>query len=563
MRRIDWLAVTVLLLFAASLRILGISYGRLDPEYFPSYVPFGMVHEQLPVQPDEFFNVAIPVNMIMRNRRNPEFFNYPSFIINSNYILYQLTNAIDGWTLEQRNDRSLRAFADYPLYVFSRMYSVVGAMLQVACAYAIAKLVAGRYAGLCAGLLVAVSVTLVQHAHYIKPGSLATAWMMLTAWLCIAALYARRSRQRAVLYVLAGIATGLAATTRYNALAVAPLTLATGCILLYRIRTMSMLSSIALAWALAPIVFFVCSPYILRDFEHFSRDLNYIVNQYVTPGGDVPAYFLVDAWTGMFLVLLQIPLSSLGLPAAISAGLALVGHARGIGAGTLFRWNSIALAVLLFAAVIALYALVALRTIRPGHTDHHLMLILPFVAVLSAIGADWLARILKTPKRINLSLVALILVIQPLILSVQVVRMFKQPDTRSLMLEWIHMHIPSGSRFFLNGSYNVPLDEALFPSVQQFSAYVEPLPDGDDHDYMIYSDALAFDILRSQIIVPAEIAQQQRDYLARLDQTYRRIAAIRRPEWVGAVPMMNMAAFWHNPTLILYCLNQASCENHR
>ena len=34
MRPIDWIAVTILLLFAAGLRIIGISYGRLDPDFF-------------------------------------------------------------------------------------------------------------------------------------------------------------------------------------------------------------------------------------------------------------------------------------------------------------------------------------------------------------------------------------------------------------------------------------------------------------------------------------------------------------------------------------------------
>ena len=54
MRRIDWLAATVLLLFAAGLRIIGISFGQPNPDYFPSYAPYGMVHEQLPVHSDEF-----------------------------------------------------------------------------------------------------------------------------------------------------------------------------------------------------------------------------------------------------------------------------------------------------------------------------------------------------------------------------------------------------------------------------------------------------------------------------------------------------------------------------
>ncbi|MDE2859292.1 MAG: hypothetical protein OXN94_15720, partial [Chloroflexota bacterium] len=63
MQRIDYLAVTILLLFAAGLRIVGIDYGWLEPEYFPSYAPYGMAHEQLPVNPDSFHNVAIPVEM--------------------------------------------------------------------------------------------------------------------------------------------------------------------------------------------------------------------------------------------------------------------------------------------------------------------------------------------------------------------------------------------------------------------------------------------------------------------------------------------------------------------
>ena len=56
MRPIDWIAVTALLLFAAGLRMIGISYGQLNPDYFPSTAPLGMVHEQAPIQPDEFFN---------------------------------------------------------------------------------------------------------------------------------------------------------------------------------------------------------------------------------------------------------------------------------------------------------------------------------------------------------------------------------------------------------------------------------------------------------------------------------------------------------------------------
>ena len=236
MRRIDWLAVTVMLLFAAGLRIVGISYGELDPEYFPSYVPYHMVHEQLPIQPDEYLSVANPVNMALRNRLNPDFYEYPSLIMNANFVLFHLTGALDGLSINDRAGRSLRAFADFSLYVMSRAYSVFGGMLSVACAYAISRMVAGRYAALCAGLLITTSYTLVQHAHYIKPGSLAAGWMMLATWACIASLYSRRTLTRQRLYILAGIVTGLAATTRYNAIAVGFIVFFTGLVLLHRYR---------------------------------------------------------------------------------------------------------------------------------------------------------------------------------------------------------------------------------------------------------------------------------------------------------------------------------------
>ena len=559
MRPIDWAAVTALLLFAAGLRIIGISYGQPNPDYFPSTAPFDMVHEQLPIQPDEFFNVSIPVSMALRNRLNPEFFNYPSFIINTNFVMLHLTGALENLSLADREGYSLRAYAGFPLYVMSRMYSVYGGLLMVACAYAISRLTAGRYAALCAGLLTAVAYTLVQHAHYIKPGSLATGWMMLAAWACIASLYTCRPRARHRLYLLAGVLTGLAATTRYNAAAVALLLMLVGLILLYRHRSRQMRRMIGLAWLAAPLIFFLGSPYILRDFEHFWHDFRRIVSEYTTTGADVPAYFLVDHWAGLGYMLAYTALFAIGIPAFIAMGLAVIAGWQRRPRGRFLRQNSPLLYVALVGLMVLAYALVALRTIRPGHSDNLLMLILPFMALLSAMGANWLADALPLPNRFLMPIVALALIIQPLVLSVQVVKMFTQQDTRHIMLEWINVHIPRGARVFLNGPYNVPLDAALYPNDSQFRVYAPTLPDGKDYDYMIYSDALAFDVLRSEMIVTPDVLQQQRDYLKRLDANFKRIAEIQRPVWTGSESMLNMAPYWHNPTLILYCLNRQSC----
>ena len=80
---------------------------------------------------------------------------------------------------------------------------------------------------------------------------------------------------------------------------------------------------------------------------------------------------------------------------------------------------------------------------------------------------------------------------------------------------------------------------------------------------MIYSDAVAFDLLRSEWVVPAEIIGQQHEYLALLDESFSRVAEVHRPTWIGSDAIMYSASYWHNPSLILYCLNLASCENLR
>ena len=556
MRRIDWLAATLLLLFAAALRIIGLGFGGLNPDYFPSYTPKSLAHEQLPIHPDEYVMVATPVNMALRGTWNPNFFEYPALIFNVNRVLFTLTGSLDGYELADRQGRTLRVYAPHALYVLSRIWSLVGGMLQVACAYAMGRMLSGRYAALCAGLLVAVCFTLVQHGHYIKPGPLATGLMMLAAWAALAALRSGDARSRGWLYTLAGVATGLACATRYNAAAVAPLVVAVGLMLVYRHRDRFTRRGVLMAWAAMPLVFFCGSPYILRDFALFWRDFQYIVSQFTTTGANVAEYFLVDHLSGLGYIIMYTALLALGLPAL---GFAALSCAAGFRA----RHPILRSGLALIGGMTLLYAAVALRTIRPGHSDNLVMLILPFVAVLAAVGAGWLVERLPLSTRMSMPIVALLLIIQPLALSLSAVKMLSQPDTRHLLLDWAQAHIPPGARFFLNGPYNLPLDEALYPNTTQYVAYAPQLPSGADYDYMVYSDALAFDILRSHAIVPPEVIAWQRDYRAGLDAAYPRIAEIERPTWLGSQAMMNTASYWHNPGLVIYCLNDASCAEFR
>ena len=505
MRPIDWLAVTILLLFAAGLRIIGISFGQPDPQFYPSYAPKGMVHEHLPLHPDEFYSVALPVDMALRNRLNPEFFNYPAFLINANFVLYQMTGTLKSLLLSDRDGALLNSYAPFSLYMLSRAYSVFGAMLAVTCAYAIARLLSGRFAAICAGLLVAVSYTLVQHSHYIKPGTLASGWMMLAAWASLAALLSSKGRSRLGFYLLAGGVAGLAATTRYNAVAASIIVVPVGMLLIIRARSRRALLQVVAGWL--PSRCFSASVLLLRCSTRHSRGLHYRrtvlwlrrdINRFRRP------------WTGLGLMLTYAGLFALGLPAIGCAFLGFVSAAWRRDPACRRRQRRSRRFVMLVGLMILVYGLVALRTVRPGHSDGLLILIIPFVAVLAGIGADNLVKILRLPSRLTMPAIALFLIIQPAVLSVQVVRMFSQPDTREIMLQWIHSRIPLGARFFLNGPYNVPLDHALYPNFAHNLSYAATLPDGSEYDYMIYSDAKAFDVLRSQSIVGAELARRAR-----------------------------------------------------
>ena len=385
MRRIDIAAVTALLLFAASLRIIGMSYGQLNPAYFPSYAPHGMSHYQLPIHPDAFSSVAIPVEMALRNRLNPEFFLYPSFIINLNYLLFQLTGSTDGLSLDDRIGAPVNTYAPFPLYVMSRIYGAFSGLLMVACAYSVSRILSGRYAALCAGLLVATSFTLVAHARYVKLSAPAAAWMMLAIWACVASLYSRNANWRNRLYLFAGAACGFAASTLYHGVSIALVVVPVGLILLYRHPSSATRATVLLAWIAIPLCFLLASPYILRDFDHFWRDFSFIVAQY-KEAGNVPSYFTVDPWTGLLLLLIYGALIAYGIAPGLMAIVAILVAWRQPSPTQLFGRISLRLFVMLAAFWLFPYAYVVLRTVRPGHSEQLLIPLIPVLATFSAAG---------------------------------------------------------------------------------------------------------------------------------------------------------------------------------
>ena len=553
----DWVAIVILLLFAASLRIIGISYGQPDPQYASSTHPQKMLHYQTPMQPDEYLSVAIPMEMLLKNRLNPQFFEYPTFIVNTNFVLFALTGAASGAELEDRSGETLRVYAPFELYVMSRMYSVFGSILIVACAYAIMLKIAGRFAALSAGLLAATSYTLVQHTHYIKPELLSTGWMILTIWLSFTALQTANPKYSTRFYILAGACTGLAATTRYNAFSIVVALGLVGLVLLFRHRRAKMLFTVLSSWVLIVIVFILGTPYAAIEFEAFVEAFRYITGQFLSTGANVPEYFLTSPFEGLFFLLRYIVIFGLGIPAAVMIlfGLYSAWSSRPPLKNWLTENTPFLFAGIIFISILA-YLVVAMRSIRPGHSDNLTVLIVPQYMLLASLGANWLYQ--RFQSTVAGVLILLLFVLMPLVMSVQVTRMFSQPDTRQQLQAWIYDHLPADSTIVLNGAYNVPLDAADYQVSQDFD-YVEDLSSLASVDYLIMSDALIFDVLRSNEIVPQEIIDEFLAYQQSLDATYTAIVSIERKQWLGSDIFMNTASYWHNPALTVYCLNESSC----
>ena len=122
----EWLFVVALLLFAAGLRIVGVTNGQPDMSAFPTDAARDMVPYSVAVQPDEFLFVARPYRMLLTRQLNPQYFENPSFLINLNFFTYLLTGEGRGVSYDSFKGIDEREHAPFRFYVIGRMYSASG-----------------------------------------------------------------------------------------------------------------------------------------------------------------------------------------------------------------------------------------------------------------------------------------------------------------------------------------------------------------------------------------------------------------------------------------------------
>jgi hypothetical protein len=532
--------ILTVLLLAATLRFYGLDFGQPPADLIMTDAPPATLPPDAAVHPDEYLFVQRPLRMLLTGERNPKFFHNPSFLINTNLVVFWLTGEYNAISWDDRAMLSARRQAPFRLFFTGRVFSALGGVLAVAGVYAAGRALAGHVAGTTAAALVAVSLPMVQHAHYATTSSLAAGFVAVCLWATLATI----RRFHPILFVLAGVAAGLAAGNRYNAAAISLVVFFAGWVHLYNNRTYRRAGWVLLGWVAFPLTFLFTTPHVIFDTAFVWSEFQFITNRYI--GIDIDP-LNVSPWLGLRYELRYLVTTGLG---PVAAMVALVG----IVAGVRTRQQAIMLGLVL--TYILPYTYVVLRTIRPLWSDQMLVPFIPAVAVVVGLGAARLQRWMPTP------LIALLVLTPPLILSISAQAAFTSPDTRYQAALWAADHLPDGAQVHLYGPYNVPLDSHRYTVTHTYGTgetlEIDALR-AQNVDYVIVSDAW-FRYFENTPYIDPTYAEQMLAPLQAFVTELPMLYHMPRPFVIGTDDPMHTATYWHHPAITIYCLTDHACD---
>lgn len=232
-----WPLVAVLVA-ALGLRLVGLDWGVPNDLHRFSY------------HPDEWQAVETGLGILVSGDWNPHFFNYPSLQIYLVSLALRL-----GVLLFGAAESALGG-----LYVVARLVTVVMGVATVALTARLGARVGGGVVGLVAAALLAVLPLHVVNSHYATVDVPLVFWWTLAVTCALESLSAPEERARPWA-LAAGVAVGLAASTKYNGALALPVTLGA---LAYRCGTAGWRLSLAQV-AIAALTFGLTSPFVLLD----------------------------------------------------------------------------------------------------------------------------------------------------------------------------------------------------------------------------------------------------------------------------------------------------------
>ena len=380
---------------------------------------------------------------------NPHFYSYPSLLFDVIAAMGSVQKLVGlGWNPGAGITNEGEAVArttDPHLYIAVRLVTVLLSIGTCVVVWGLCYLITRRWwAATLAGLLLAVSPLMVVNGVLITPDTYSA---FFTSAGLLAAIWLMRRGSR-LSYVLAGVAVGLAAGSKYNAVMVAVAVLAAHFLRypqakasvvsvdtskrhgVHLRRWASWLAPLVLASLAAAIAFLVTTPGAVIDFHEFLHDASAQAHQYAT------AYYPGDKF-GSSLAFYVSTFNDQGLifPVLVCVGLV----------GPFGRWWRESLVIALF---VVCYGWLAGSQYL--HFDRDLLPAMPALTVLAALGvatiADRFHPVLGSRIWVPAVAVAVVIagLVSPITASARQPGILNEyPNVEAQA--WISSHVPVGS----------------------------------------------------------------------------------------------------------------------
>jgi len=431
--------------------------------------------------PDEPGKVRIAQKMLKTGDLNPDYFLKPGLFIYLNalaYVPYYWTGRLLGF-FQHPNDipyptmiaMGVGKTSMRTTFLLGRILSALFGVGSVIIVYLAGRQLAKqRPMGLLAAFMMAISPASVLNSRYIHPDAQVVFFVVLSVWLSLKLFERGKSSD----YVLAGLATGLAASSKYN-----------GALVFVAICAAHLLRSgwkgltegkLYLALGSSAVAFMATNPFALLNIRQFFAALEAEGRHYATGHAGMEGNTLRFYLTWLY--------ESEG-PLCLMAACGMI---RAIHVRSKER-------LLLSFFPLIYFAIVSSFTVR---NDRTLLPTLPFLFLFASgllINLFEKAGSLR-PKRRNWSVLG-VAVVTVLCLSWPLAHTLKSNialstiDSRAISAAWVDGNLPQGARIAI-GPYAPYVDPDRF-SVQGFGRLIEHRPGwyvANGFDYLIFGEGM-------------------------------------------------------------------------
>ena len=420
-----------ILLIAFLLRIWGVQFGLPYP-YHPDevkYVLMALKMGHFGLNPHYFIN--------------PSVFTYILFIL---YGCYYVVGHLAGHF--QSTLGFIQTFVTQPtsFYLIARLVTVFFSLLTIVIVYRIGKTLFDESTGLISSFLLSIVFIYVRDSHYGVPDITMICFLMIAYYFLVKCTLEGKMKH----VYLAGFFIGLACATKYTAVFLFPIYI----LVLYRCKSKFNKNNIIYIMIKSSVIsgfgFLIGCPYALIDFHSFWSDIHQL------------AFFGHTGWFGInttqngYVYYLDCLRWGIGWPLLILCLVSII-H---------ILCNKRELSLLLLGYPLLYYIYMGSARLQ---FERFTLPLIPFlVIIVSCFIGDLKVRYGYSINRI-ISLVLIIGLI-PMIYSVRSDYLLTKTDTRTLALNWINSHIPSGSKIALDG-YG-PMIYKAHPKLIEFTKHM-------------------------------------------------------------------------------------------